>query len=170
MKATRLRLLGGAVLALVLVAGGMSGAAIDRAVSARRPAVHESRERDECARFRPERRRGPYDALGLTAEQQQKVDVVLEENRQRMDEFWKQYRPQMDSIVNRTRAEIRDILTPAQQAEMDRQRAQRDSAREALFQRCQEQRQQNGDRQPRPQGRREPPDPELPAVAEFSLT
>lgn len=153
MKTTRLRVMGGAVLGLVLVAGGMSGAAIDRAVSGREPAAHERRERDECARFRPERRRGPYDGLGLSAEQQQRVDAVLEQNRKRMDEFWKLYRPQMDSIVSRTRADIREILTPEQQAEMDRQRAER----EALYKRCQEKLQQNGERQSSRQGRPERP-------------
>lgn len=162
MKTTRLRLMGGAVLGLVLVAGGMTGAAIDRAVTTREPAAREPRERDECARFRPERRRGPYDGLDLSAEQQQHVDAVLEQNRQRMDEFWKQYRPQMDSIVSQTRADIREILTPEQRAEMDRQRAER----EALYKRCQEKMQQNGERQSTQQGRREGSRRERPLVTE----
>jgi len=85
MKSTRLRLMGGAVLGLVLVAGGMTGAAIDRAVSAREPAARNRRDQDECARFRPQRRRGPFDDLNLSAEQQQRVDAVLERRREQLD-------------------------------------------------------------------------------------
>jgi Spy/CpxP family protein refolding chaperone len=150
MRTTKLRLLGGAVLGLVLVAGGVTGAAIDRAVASRRQAgaVHQ---RDECDRYRPERRRGPYDDLSLSPEQQQRIDAVLERRRVQLDSMMQQYRPRMDSVVSGTRAEIQEILTPEQRTEMDRRRAQR----EALYKRCQERLQQNGNGDRRPTQRRD---------------
>lgn len=137
---SRLRFMGGAALLLVLVAGGLSGAAINRAVSDRKPVA---RERDECDRFRQESRRrngqGYFAYLNLSAEQQDRMDAVLEDRRTQLDEFWKENQPRMDSIVNGARAELMNILTPDQRAEYDARQERRRAAWAALEERCREQ-------------------------------
>jgi len=127
------------VLGLVLVVGGLGGAAIDRALAKdRRP------ERDECERFRPPQRHRPYEDLGLTEDQEAQIDAALEKRKDQLDEFWKANGPRMDSIVSATRGELRDILTPEQRAEADRRNERRRAERRALEERCQQQVQQNG--------------------------
>ncbi|MGD8278741.1 MAG: hypothetical protein PVH00_11970 [Gemmatimonadota bacterium] len=159
----RLRILGGAVLGLVLVVGGLGGAAIDRAVLRdRRP------ERDECERFRPPQRHRPYEDLGLTEDQKSRIDEALEKRKDQLDEFWKANSPRMDSIVNATRGELRDILTPEQRAEADRRNDRRRAERRALEERCRQQMQQNdGDERQSMRGQQEGLRRERPRVEDY---
>lgn len=149
---SHLRLMGGAVLGLVLVVGGLSGAAITRAIT---PKADEARQRDECERFRPNERRsrGPFDDLGLSAEQERGMDAVLEKRKNQLDEFWKVNKPRMDSIVNGARAELLEILTPEQRAEHNQRTERWRAERRALEERCAQKQTQggegsNGDRRP----------------------
>jgi Spy/CpxP family protein refolding chaperone len=124
----RARLLAAAVLVTTLVAGGLAGAAIERMRaqdSGARPFPREPRgggRGDSQAEFW---RRSDYGKLGLSEEQIQRMNVVLERQREQLDAFWRTARPQMDSVVTQTRAEIRAILTPEQRTELDRIRAER---------------------------------------------
>ncbi len=136
----RLRLMGGAVLGLVLVVGGLGGAAVDRAMANRQPA---DRAADECERFRPPQHHRPFDELGLSDDQKASIDAALDKRKNQLDEFWKTNRPLMDSIVNGARAEVLEILTPEQRAEADRRADRRRAERKALEERCQQQTQQN---------------------------
>src|ERR1700716_4569570 len=52
--------------------------------------------------------------LGLTPEQQQKLDKVLIVFQAQMKEIRRQSEPQLDEVRQRGRAEIRSLLTPEQ--------------------------------------------------------
>lgn len=162
----RLRIMGGAVLGLVLVVGGLGGAAIDRALT-KDPQAAEAR--DECERFRPPQRRRPYEDLGLSEDQKARIDAALEKRKNQLDDFWKINRPAMDSIVNGARAELRDILTPEQRAEADRRNDRRRAERRALEERCQQQIQQqnDGDGRQSMRGQREGLRRERPRVEDY---
>lgn len=126
----RARLLGAVVVVLTFAAGGLGGAAVERVLGARDGARASSRERGrgeiECEpRRNGGRRRTPYDALGLTAEQKTQIDAVIESQNARMGEIWRETRPRMDAVVEQTRAEVRALLTPDQIEDLDRRRAER---------------------------------------------
>jgi hypothetical protein len=145
--------MGGAVLGLVLVVGGLGGAAVDRAMANRQPA---DRAADECERFRPPQHHRPFDELGLSDDQKASIDAALDKRKNQLDEFWKTNRPLMDSIVNGARAEVLEILTPEQRAEADRRADRRRAERKALEERCQQQTQQNeGDERQSMRGQQE---------------
>lgn len=116
---TRLATIG--VLALVFVAGGAVGAALQR-VLAPEPgaavaggAVGDRREREDGRR---ERRR-IVDRVGLTEEQRAKVDSIVEYHRVRVGEVWREMGPRFEAIAESTRADIKRILTPEQRARYD---------------------------------------------------
>ncbi len=70
--------------------------------------------------------------LHLTLAQQRRVTVILEEKRSRIDALRAEMRPKFEEIRSATRAEIRQILTPAQQKEFDSMIAEHE-AREKTF-------------------------------------
>lgn len=135
---SRLRLLAGAVIALTFVAGGLSGAAMFRALHhTPEPTTRTQNERrpPDCPRTAEEQRLRdlrPYNNLGLTEEQTDQLLAILERRRVEIEEASRRARLPVDSMIDATRREIRSILTPEQVAEMDRRRARwiaRDSAR-----------------------------------------
>lgn len=69
------------------------------------------------------------DELGLTDQQRDSIRVILRIHRPRARAVMDLVRPQMDSLRAELRAEIRAVLTPAQQASYDnmivRERAER---------------------------------------------
>ncbi len=73
--------------------------------------------------------------LDLSREQQASLDTILDERFRAMRAAMEPVRPTMDSIRLASRARIRAILSPAQQAEFDKlvseSEARRDSARAA---------------------------------------
>lgn len=78
--------------------------------------------------------------LGLSAEQQDSVEKVLEHRRVEMDSIWQAARPRIDSLRRTMQLEIEEELTPAQQERFrelvawhDRQRRAADSASEDLW-------------------------------------
>jgi len=59
------------------------------------------------------------DRLDLTSAQRARVDTILERRRAQMDAFRRGPGRQFRAILDSTRAEIRAVLTPAQQHEFD---------------------------------------------------
>jgi len=119
------KLLAVVVLVATFVAGALSGAAVHRVV------VAAGAESDVAARGPggPEGRPGRRSLddrllaeLDLSAEQRARVDSVLERRRREMEAFWDTTGPRVRQIVDTTRAEIRQLLTPAQREEYDRLR------------------------------------------------
>jgi len=117
------RLLGIALLAATFVIGGLAGAATVRLSSSREPAagVQQAEERGP----RDGSHGSVLDQLGLTPEQCERVEAVLERRRQQTEAFWEEHGPALRAIVDSARAEIRALLTPEQRAEYDRLRAER---------------------------------------------
>ncbi|MBI3790331.1 MAG: periplasmic heavy metal sensor [Gemmatimonadetes bacterium] len=59
------------------------------------------------------------DRLDLTPAQRERVDSILDDRHRQMTEVLKPVRPRMDSIRLNARAQIRRILTPAQEVEFE---------------------------------------------------
>jgi len=117
------RLLGVALLVATFAIGGLAGAAAVRLSAAREPAAappaaEGSAPREGC-------RTSTLDQVGLTPEQRERVNAVLERRRRETGAFWDEYGPILRAIVDSTRAEIRAVLTDEQRAEYDRLRAER---------------------------------------------
>lgn len=128
--ASRLRFFGAAVLLATFAVGALSGTAVsemkERRTAAVAPAANEA-----CKDENSGRHKSMLDDLGLTAEQQERVDAILADRKRQLDLFWNENRPRMEQIVDSTRAEIRAVLTSEQRAELDRRRAERRARREA---------------------------------------
>jgi hypothetical protein len=150
-KGGRLRLLGVAVVLLTFAAGLSAGALLFRELHDRELEVARAeaeRRRLDCPRPRTAeetRRRNlrPYHDLGLSDTQADQLLAVIERNRPLIDSISRRSRGPVDSVIDRTRQEIRALLTPEQRAEMDRRRAERrqaDSMRQVEWRRrCGEQ-------------------------------
>lgn len=123
----RLRFAGALLLAVAFAAGVLAGIAFTRLTGG--DAVAQAAVAEDAQRERG--RESIFDGLGLTPEQQQHVDAILQARRKQMDAFWKEYGPRMEQIVDSARAEIRNVLTEEQRAELDRRRAERKARREA---------------------------------------
>lgn len=137
MSSRRARWIGLAVLIATFIVGTLAGAAMARVVSAREPA------REDSTRA-PGRHDSLLDHLGLTPDQRQQADSILERRRAQMDAFWKVHRPELRAIVDSTRAEIRALLTPEQRVLEDSLRAAR---RDYYERREHDRRQAEGSRQ-----------------------
>lgn len=59
--------------------------------------------------------------LALTANQSQEVAAILEASQRRMKEVWDKVAPQAKEEMERTRADIRSVLTPEQAVQFDEQ-------------------------------------------------
>jgi Spy/CpxP family protein refolding chaperone len=105
---------------LAAFAGGLAGVAIDRLVLL----PHMSRghgfghdggpgrpPRDFRERFARE--------VGLTPEQQQRIDSIMDRQGREMRAVRGRVQPQVDSIVSRTRRELDAVLTPEQRAKAE---------------------------------------------------
>jgi Spy/CpxP family protein refolding chaperone len=105
------------VLLLVAVVGGLSGVALDRLVFLphmfRGPGFsHEHgpggppRDREFRARFTRE--------LGLSPEQQTRIDSIMDRKGRELRAVRGQVQPTLDSIIARTRRQVDSVLTPEQ--------------------------------------------------------
>lgn len=126
----RTRLLSLGLLAITFLVGALSGAALDRVLSAdpapaEAPVVKAPTQPEARNQRRRERKFDDIDGLDLSAEQRARIDAILERRKLQIDEFWKEAGPRLRALVDSTRAEIREELTPAQQAEYDRRQAER---------------------------------------------
>ena len=111
------RLLAGLVLLLVALAGGLAGLALDRLVLLPQtaggprwfehgPGRHPPRDREFRKRFARE--------VGLSAEQQIRIDSIMDRQGRELRAIRRQVQPQIDSIVGRTRRGLDSVLTPEQ--------------------------------------------------------
>ena len=103
------------VLLLAVLAGGVAGIALDRLVllprlyrPGRELGMHRSPPRDREFRNRFARE------VGLTEEQQQRVDSIMDRQGRELRAVRGQVQPQLDSIIRRTRRELDAVLTPDQ--------------------------------------------------------
>jgi Spy/CpxP family protein refolding chaperone len=108
-----------AVLVLLLAAfvGGLAGVAMDRRVLLPRmlgrpgpfghgPGMHPPRDREFRQRFARE--------VGLSAEQQIRIDSIMDRQGRELRAVRNQVQPQLDSIVTHTRRQLDSVLTPEQ--------------------------------------------------------
>ncbi len=135
----RLRFAGALLLAATFAVGALGGYSVAQ-LSGRGAAAQA--DEIECDDHDRNRRGSYYQSLGVSAEQQARIDTILQARKQQMDAFWAENGPRMEQIVDSARAEIRNVLTAEQQAESDRRRAERRAKREQQEQACQQQRQE----------------------------
>ena len=133
-KRQRAPLTAALVLLLTLLVGGLAGVALDRLVllprTFHRPGVEHGmrrpppRDREFRNRFARE--------LGLTPEQQTRIDSMMDRQGRELRAVRGQVQPQLDSIINRTRRELDSVLTPEQRqkaAEIRRRHPRRPGSR-----------------------------------------
>lgn len=110
---SRMRLVGVALLLATFVAGALSGAALDRVLSADEP--------DPVEQEREDRRRSYIiDRVDMEPEQRAAIDAILEERTERMRAVWRQVEPRLDALTDSARVDIMDVLKPEQRAEYER--------------------------------------------------
>jgi Spy/CpxP family protein refolding chaperone len=129
-----------ALFVLVVFAVGLAGGVIAGRVVTRRPAIERGVERDRGPRdFGPggpgsRRGGGPPPRvladrlakdLGLTAEQQAKVEAVLTASREHVESLQRDVRERLDAEQRNLRDEIRKVLTPEQQQKFDQSQGER---------------------------------------------
>lgn len=118
----RLRFAGALLLAAMFAVGALAGVAFAQFS----PFGAQAQAASADCRDRDDRRRGSiYDNLGLSEDQQARIQEILESRKQQMAAFWDENGPRMEMIVDSARAEIRNVLTEDQRAELDRRRAER---------------------------------------------
>lgn len=120
---SRPRLLGMLLLITTFLVGALAGAAFQRVLGAGEPTPSVSPRPFSP----PERHPRPdiFDRIGVSAEQRERIDEILERRHKELDGFWAEAGPRMRAIVDSTRAEIHALLTPEQREEMQRIRAER---------------------------------------------
>jgi Spy/CpxP family protein refolding chaperone len=113
------------LLMVTFVAGGLVGAAANRVLEARPVTAAASAPDRGC-----EREQDVFERLDLSPQQRERVDEILARRREQADIFWQDAGPRLHELMDSTRAEIRNVLTPEQRAEYDRHRAERRERRE----------------------------------------
>lgn len=111
------------MLGAAFIAGLLGGAAGERLVSSRwttnqfpPPGMPTRGSRMPPGGFIPK----ALERLNLTPEQRRAIDGILERRRQQTDSLFGMFLPQMRATADSMRREIRAVLTPEQQAELDR--------------------------------------------------
>jgi Spy/CpxP family protein refolding chaperone len=106
------------VLLLAALAGGLAGVALDRTVLLRHmfpgsgfgyehgPGDGPPRDREFRARIAKE--------LGLSPEQQIRIDSIMDRRGRELRAVRAQVQPTLDSIITRTRRQVDSVLTPEQ--------------------------------------------------------
>ena len=59
-------------------------------------------------------------SLDLSAAQLDSVDELLERREDHLEDYWKTRLPDLEAVIDSSRREIRDLLSPEQQAAYDR--------------------------------------------------
>jgi Spy/CpxP family protein refolding chaperone len=116
-------LLAALVIVLAAVSGGLAGVAVDRMVLLphmfRGPGgPHDGRgpPRDHDFRERFARE------IGLTADQQVRVDSIMDREIKGIHSVRSEVQPRLDSIITRTRRELDSVLTPEQRKKAEEMR------------------------------------------------
>jgi Spy/CpxP family protein refolding chaperone len=115
----RVRMQGIALLLIAFLAGGVAGFAGGRITARRAPprtgfAMHTTGNR-------PRGLPPFFDRLGLSPDQRTKITAILERERPRTDSILRTSLPALRAIAESAHAEIRDVLTPTQREQLDRQ-------------------------------------------------
>jgi hypothetical protein len=98
-----------ALLAVVFMAGALSGVAVDRVYAPQQPAGVRIRT------IVPDL----LDGLDLTTEQRRAADSVLRKSSPRSEAAMREIKPRLAAISDSVNAELRRLLTPAQAAKLD---------------------------------------------------
>lgn len=125
------------LLAITFAAGMAAGVAADRQLRSDVAAEASKQARED---HRRDRRGGRTtierfaDELGLTEEQRDRIDPILEDAREGMSELFEPVRPAYRALVDSTRARIEAVLTPEQvtqyRALLEREYGDRDDRRD----------------------------------------
>jgi Spy/CpxP family protein refolding chaperone len=107
--AKRAQAMGLLMLVIIFAVGAMTGAATMRVTSG------DSAEPREAVGSR-ERRPSLWETLDLTPEQRARVDDIMERRRGEVQAFWNEHGPQLRAVMDSARADVREVLTPEQQA------------------------------------------------------
>lgn len=106
---------GGLLTGMLVERTALTAASVAEATNVEaRPQTHASLDREELAR-----------ELGLTAEQQTRIDEILDEQQRRMREIMRETRPRTRAILKETRAQVEEVLTPEQLARWKELHAER---------------------------------------------
>jgi|GEM_PF-3751028 len=130
----RPRLLATAIIAVALILGGLAGATFDRAFFRPSFTARSATPADlpEPTPRNPNRPRTRYldqltRELDLTEAQRAQVDSLLRMQHERLRELRRETRARSAKIVEETRAEIFQILTPEQQETLRQRQASQDT-------------------------------------------
>lgn len=107
--AKRAQTVGLLMLVIIFAVGAMTGAATMRVASDDRAEPREAVESRE-------RRPSLWETLDLTPEQRARVDDIMERRRGEVQAFWTEHGPQLRAVMDSARADVREVLTPEQQA------------------------------------------------------
>lgn len=123
-------LLASALIVVMLLAGMAGGVALDRWVlrphPGRRPPAGWTRDgRFDPARVRDRAAGRLARDLALTPEQRTKMDSLMRRQQREAAAVMQSIRPRLDSVTARTQAELRAMLTAAQQQTFDSLRRER---------------------------------------------
>jgi len=108
----RLRLEGILLLVVLFGIGALTGMAFERARRAQPPPAHP-------APHEPMLPPRLHAELGLTAEQEERVQAILESHRPRTDAVLERFLPRLRAVADSIRADVRAVLTAEQQAVFD---------------------------------------------------
>jgi hypothetical protein len=107
--------LAGLVLLLAVLVGGLGGVVLDRKVLLPRMAQHPSSDPGPGPRPRHGEFRSRFAReVGLTAEQKQRVDSIMEQQGRELRAVRRRVQPKLDSIISSTRRALDSVLTPEQ--------------------------------------------------------
>lgn len=101
------------LLAVVFVIGGLVGFSLDRLVAPPgRPPHHQG---PPPKGLPPELR----DGMNLTADQERRIQAILDASRPRTDAVLNEFLPRLRAIADSVRLEMREVLTPEQRVLFD---------------------------------------------------
>ncbi|HUG41290.1 MAG TPA: hypothetical protein VMM12_12440 [Longimicrobiales bacterium] len=114
-RSNRTRLVGFGLLVATFLVGALSGAAVERVLSADEPDAPTRAEREDDGR----RRSYVIHHVEMAPEQRAAIDGILKQRSARMRSVWQEVEPRLDAITDSARIEIMQVLTPAQRAEYE---------------------------------------------------
>jgi len=113
-------------LAVVLLFGGVSGAALDRAFVRKAETTERQQRQDDRESRRDgsrDRRQGYLDwlssELDLTADQKTQVQTIVESYHEEVSALWRETNPRFESLKSQVRAAIREVLDEDQKAKYE---------------------------------------------------
>ena len=122
----RMRMVAFGILVATFLVGALAGAAVDRVLLADESQQVDRRDR----RGDRDGRRHVIDQMDLAPDQRVAIDAILERRGERMRAVWSDMSPRLEAIADSTRAEIMEVLTPAQRAEYKAELERRRERRE----------------------------------------